>query len=183
MRWLRVKEATFFLPQEKLAARFKSRLKAWLQAEQPELFQRVPAKVWWRKWVADVQPVDSGEAALKYLAAYLCRPPLHESQLEAGAPDTVTFRNRENGGAVERCTLNGQEFVRRCLQHVLPRGFQRVRHYGWLGGAAQGKRARIQALLDWRAPALAPPLPVPPPRCPACGAVMRLLGPVAREPP
>jgi transposase-like zinc-binding protein/putative transposase len=76
LRWVRVKDAKFFLPQAKLAARFKGRLKAWLQAH-PALFQALPAKVLWVKWVADVQAVGSGQAALKYLAAYLCRPPLH----------------------------------------------------------------------------------------------------------
>ena len=183
LRWVRVKDAQFFLPQVKLAARFKGRLKAWLQTEQSELFKRVPAKAWWRQWVADVQPVGAGDAALKYLAAYLCRPPLHESQLETWDTQTVTFRYRENGGAQARCTVRGQEFVRRVLQHVLPKGFQRVRHYGWLGTAARAKRERIHALLDWRAPALVSSTPTPPPKCPGCGQVMVLIGSVARKPP
>jgi hypothetical protein len=183
LRWLRVQDATFFLPQVKLAARFKGRLKAWLQDEHPELFAQVPAKVWWVKWVADIQPVGAGEAALQYLAAYLCRPPLHESQVENWTAQTVTFRYRENGGAQKRCTVSGEEFVRRVLQHVLPKSFQRVRHYGWLGAAAQAKRERIAALLDWRAPALVPPAPAPPPVCPGCGKTMVLIGRLARKPP
>lgn len=183
LRWLRVKDAQFFLPQVKLAARYKGRLKAWLQAQHPELLKQVPVKVWWRKWVADVQPVGSGEAALKYLAAYLGRPPLHESQIESWDAHRVTFRYRENGGAQKSCILSGPEFVRRFLQHVLPRGFQRVRHYGWLGAAARAKWERILALLDWRAPAAVPPAPVTPPVCPDCGQVMVLMGSVARKPP
>ena len=183
LRWLRVKDPQFFLPQQKLAACFKGRLRRWLKAGQPALLKAVPPKVWWRKWVADIQPVGSGEAALKYLAAYLCRPPLHESQLESVDAQNVTFRYRENSGAVQRVTLSGEEFLRRVLQHVLPRGFQRVRHYGWRGGAAHAKWERILALLDWRAPALALPAPLPPPKCPACGAVMALIGSVARKPP
>jgi Putative transposase/Transposase zinc-binding domain len=183
LRWVRVKDPQFFLPQVKLAARFKGRLQAWLQAEHPELFKRVPAKVWWVKWVADVQPVGSGAAALKYLANYLCQPPLHESQIEQWDQQRVTFRYRANGGTVKRGTVSGQEFVRRVLQHVLPKGFQRVRHYGWLGAAAQAKRERIAALLDWRAPTLLPPPPRPPPKCPGCGQVMVLIAAVARKPP
>jgi hypothetical protein len=184
LRWVRVKDPQFFLPQGKLAARFKGRLKAWLQAYEPELFQAVPAKVWWMKWVADIQAVGSGEAALKYLAAYLCRPPLHESQLEAADQRSVTFRYRENGGTVKRCTVSGAEFLRRFLQHVLPRGFQRVRHYGWLGAAAAAKRERIAALLDWKPPAPPPATPnAQPPQCPACGKVMCLIGELARQPP
>jgi hypothetical protein len=183
LRWLRVKDTAFLFPQVKLAARFKGRLKAWLQQHEPELFKAVPTKVWWLKWVADIQPVGSGEAALKYLAAYLCRPPLHESQIESWDANAVTFRYRENGGTQQHCTVSGEEFVRRVLQHVLPRGFQRVRHYGWLGAAAKTKRERIGALLDWRVPALVKPAPVPPPVCPGCGKTMVLIGSVARKPP
>ncbi|MBI2929338.1 MAG: transposase [Verrucomicrobia bacterium] len=133
--------------------------------------------------LADIQPVGSGEAALKYLAAYLCRPPLHESQIERWDAQTVTFRYREHGGASQRCTVSGEEFVRRLLQHVPPKGFQRVRHYGRLGGAARAKWERILALLDWKTPAWEPPAPVPPPVCPECGQVMRLIGTLARKPP
>ena len=193
LRWLRVQNAQFFLPQAKLAARFKGRLKAWLKAQHPKLLARVPAKGWWMKWTVDLQAVGSGEAALRYLAAYLCRPPLHESQVQswdppasdfgATSPQNVTFRYRDNGGTQKRCTVSGQEFVRRMLQHVLPKGFQRVRHYGWLGAAAQRKRERIAALLDWRMPARVPPVPVPAPVCPACGKTMVLIAQLARKPP
>lgn len=95
----------------------------------------------------------------------------------------MTFRYRENGGTPKRGTVSGSEFVRRVLQHVLPKGFQRVRHYGWLGAAARAKRQRIAALLDWRPPALVTPPPLPPPKCPGCGKVMMLIGSVARKPP
>jgi hypothetical protein len=120
---------------------------------------------------------------LQYLAAYLCRPPLKESQIETWDAQNVTFRYRENGGTQKACTVSGAEFLRRFLQHVLPKGFQRVRHYGWRGGAAQAKWERILALLDWRSPVVLKPAPVPPPVCPGCGKVMVLMGSVARKPP
>ena len=183
LRWVRVKDAEFFLPQGRLAARFKGRLKAWLKQSAPELYQQVPAKVWWLKWVVDLQPVGSGAAALQYLANYLAQPPLHESQLAAWDDQGVTFRYRDHAGMVQACSVSGEEFVRRCLQHVLPKGFQRVRHYGWRGAAAPGKWARILALLDWRAPA--PQLATrnaPPPPCPACGKAMFLIGTLPRAP-
>ena len=111
-------------------------------------------------------------------------PPLHESQIERWNAETVTFRYRENGGTQQRGTVSGEEFVRRVLQQVLPKGFQRVRHYGWQGAAARAKRERIGALLDWHAPAPQPStLNSQPPRCPGCGQVMVLIGSVARKPP
>ena len=129
--------------------------KAWLQAEhagpvQSRCRPRCGGQDGWRtsnRWA-------SGEAALKYLANYLCKPPLHESpDSKAGNAQTrdLPLPGQRRGG--KRGTVSGREFVRRFLQHVLPKGFQRVRHYGWLGAAAQAKRERIAALLDWRAPA------------------------------
>ena len=154
----------------------------WLKQDEPELFQRVPAQVWWRKWVADVQAVGSGEAALKYLANYLCQPPLREHQLEQSDEQGVTFRYRANDGAVKRANVSGTEFVRRVLQHVPPKGFQRVRHYGWRGAAARPPWKRILALLDWK--------PIPPrstlnpqaPQCPGCGQTMFWIGTLPRAP-
>ena len=107
LRWMRVKNPEFLVPQAKLAARFKGRLKVWLKAHEPELFKEVPDKVWWLNWVADVQAVGGGEAALQYLARYLCKPPLHESQIEQWDAAGVTFRYRENGGTLKRCTVSG----------------------------------------------------------------------------
>ena len=49
-------------------------------------------------------------------------------------------------------TVTAMEFLRRFLQHVLPKGFQRVRHYGWLSPASKAKWERILALLDWKPP-------------------------------
>ena len=182
LRWVRVKDAAFLIPQVKLAARFKGRLKAWLKQSEPELFKQVPAKVWWMKWVVDVQAVGGGEAALKYLANYLCQPPLREHQIERDDASGVTFRYRTNDGTVQRATVSGSEFVRRVLQHVLPKGFQRVRHYGWRGAAAKEKWARILALLDWKPPIVIKPAPLPPPKCPCCGKTMLLIGTLPRAP-
>jgi hypothetical protein len=194
LRWLRVKDAAFCLPQEKLAARFKGRLKAWLQQEQPELFKAVPAKAWWRKWVVDLQAVGSGAAALKYLAAYVHRGPLHPARLKAWDPPAsdsgatsggnVTFSYRDGAGRERRSVVSGMEFVRRLLQHVPPKHFQRVRHSGWRAAAARAKWERIVALLDWRAPRLPPATKKPQPvLCPGCGKAMRLIGTLARSPP
>ena len=141
LRWVRVKAGGFLVPQVKLAARFKGRLKAWLK-QAPELFQQIPAKVWWRKWVVDVQAVGSGEAALKYLANYLCQPPLREHQLERDGAQGVTFRYRDNHGTVQRATVSGMEFVRRFLQHVLPNPTQ-------TGGASVPASRSLRTAMWW----------------------------------
>ena len=74
LRWLRPPSADFFLPQRVLAARFRNRLKQSLA--QAQAFPQIPAAVWRQNWVVDVQPVGGGEAALKYLSAYVGRTAL-----------------------------------------------------------------------------------------------------------
>lgn len=184
LRWMRPKSPGFFLPQIVLAARFGNRLKQVLAGEHPAEFKNIPAKVWRQKWVVDVQPVGSGQTALKYLSAYVTRTALGNQRILRDADGQITFKYKDSGGQQERTlTLSAHEFLRRFLQHVLPRGFQRVRYYGWLGPAAKQRWQRILALLDWK-----PPLPrssthSSQPLCPCCGVKLFWLGTLGRGPP
>ena len=186
LRWKRVVDPQFFLPQAVLAARFKNRLRRWLEAEHQELLRQIPARAWRQKWVVDVQPVGRGQTALRYLAAYVQKTALSASRLVGCDERTVTFTYSDRAtGRTKMLRLRAEEFLRRFLQHVLPPGFQRVRHYGWLSPAAKARWARIHALLDWK-PAESPRAvgaPCCTPGCPRCQKPMRLLGTLARSPP
>jgi hypothetical protein len=182
-RWVRPRQPDYFLPQRVLARRFRTRLKAALRQAHSQLFGQIPAAVWRADWVADVQPVGSGEPALKYLAAYVYRTALSAERIVADADGQIRFAWRDNQGRNRTTRLPAERFLHRFLQHVLPKGFQRVRYFGWLSPAAKAKFARIAALLDWRAPALVPPAPLPPPQCPHCHKPMRLMGRLPRAPP
>jgi hypothetical protein len=80
-------------------------------------------------------------------------------------------------------TLQPEDFLHRFLQHVLPRGFQRIRYFGFLSAAAKKKWRRVLALLDWTPPPLKAASPIPAPLCPSCKKPMTLLGQLARAPP
>jgi len=186
LRWKRVKDPEFFLPTKVLAARFRNRLRQWLEAEHQELLRQIPVRAWRTAWVVDVQPVGRGHTALKYLAAYVQKTALSAARLIACDEASVTFTHQDRAtGQTKTLRLSGQEFLRRFLQHVLPSGFQRVRHFGWLSPAAKARWQRIHALLDWK-PALPPNAQAAPswaPQCPRCQKPMRLLGTFARSPP
>ena len=82
-------------------------------------------------------------------------------------------------------TLTGEEFLRRFLQHVLPRGFTRVRHYGWLSPAARERYARVRQILRAGDVVLSRPDKAAI-LCPCCGHVMTFLHALrtrARPPP
>lgn len=186
LRWKRVEDPQFLLPQRVLAARFKNRLRQWLEAQHQEVLRQIPASAWRTPWVVDVQPAGRGQTALRYLAAYVQKTALSPTRLVACDDTTVTLTYQDrHSGQVRTLRLSGEEFLRRFLQHVLPTGFQRVRHFGWLSPAAKARWLRIQALLDWKAAAspTADSAPCWVPHCPRCDKPMRLLGPLARPPP
>lgn len=186
LRWQRVKDPQFLLPTRVLAARFRNRLSQWLEEHHQDWLKTIAAKAWRIPWVVDVQPVGRGHTALRYLAAYVQKTALSAARLVACDDATVTFTHQEREtGRTHRLSLKGQEFLRRFLQHVLPTGFQRVRHFGWLSPAARTRWQRIHALLDWK-PAVPPADPAAAtwaPQCPRCQKPMRLLGTLARSPP
>jgi len=181
-RWCESKNPYFFLPQIVVAARFRNRLKTALQAQ--EDFDQIPSEVWRQKWIVDVQPVGSGEPAIKYLSAYVYRTALGSQRILADQDGQITFQYKDSR-TQQWCTLTlgALEFIRRFLQHVLPQGLQRVRYYGWLAAAATARWQRILALLDWQAPARLPAPPRSTPLCPHCGAPLVWIGTLSRAPP
>jgi hypothetical protein len=134
--------------------------------------------------VADVQPVGTGEPALKYLAAYVYRTALSAERILADDGQAITFSYRDSKDRGPRTVrLPAEGFLHRFLQHVLPQGLQRVRHFGFLSAAAKTQWQRVLALLDWKPPPRVLPPPRPPPLCLTCNKPMTLIGRLARAPP
>ncbi len=102
------------------------------------------ATLYEQEWVVYSQPPAAGAAVvLKYLARYVHRVAISNSRLLAVTDETVTFAYKDyrQGGRQKEMTLSGEEFARRFVQHVLPRGFVRVRHYGLL--ANRGREEKL----------------------------------------
>jgi hypothetical protein len=126
--WMRAK-ADFLVHVKPLAALFRAKLRAALR--QTAFWNEIPATVWQQPWVVDCRSVGSGRAALKYLAPYIFRVALSNNRIVRVADGKVTFRyTSSQSGQMAYCTLPVQEFLRRFLQHSLPKGFVKVRYYG-----------------------------------------------------
>ena len=111
---------------------------------------------------------------------------LDSSRITAVDEDSVRFRWTGRKSRKEQITkLSGEEFLRRFLQHVLPRGLMRVRHFGWLSPAARARYAHMRHLLRAGEAVLKCPDKVEI-CCPGCGGLMKFLHalrPRARPPP
>ncbi len=129
------------------------------------------------KWVAHCEHVGNGLPALKYLAKYLYRGVISEKNIVSINNGNITFRYcHSTTGEVRYRTLKGEDFLHIFLKHVLPRGFRRVRDYGFLHGNAKRIRTLIQLILQvftWSQPKLRlkPKL-----SCPKCKSAMRTVG-------
>jgi hypothetical protein len=132
---------------------------------------------------------------LAYLARYTHRVAISNSRLVALDERGVTFRYKDyrcSGQARYRTmTLSADEFIRRFLLHVLPKGFHRIRHYGLLASAGcKANIARAKELIGTPIPQVEPPAAhqaVGPdattdhrPPCPCCGGRMIIVEVFAR---
>ena len=144
-------------------------------------FLRHLAPVRKKRWVVYAKPPFAGpEAVLAYLSRYTHRVAISNRRLTAFDEAGVTFRYKDyRRSAPERqqvMTLAADEFIRRFLLHVLPRGFHRIRHYGLLASATRkASIARARELLGIATPpeAIEPEEPIDTrPSCPCCGGHM-----------
>ena len=127
------------------------------------------------KWVVDCTRVGKGLSALKYLSRYLYRGVILEKNIVAGQDGNVTFKYVESRtGKTRYRTLKGEDFLWLVLQHVLPKGFRRVRDYGFLHGNAKKLLSLVQMVLQVLIEACTP-RPRPVFKCPKCQAPMRII--------
>ena len=97
-------------------------------------YKNLKNKLYAKKWIVDVRdPVKDPEHVLEYLARYTHRVAIANSRIRAIKEGMVTFtaKNRKKN-KTEPVTITAVEFIRRFLLHSLPRGFVRIRHYGYL---------------------------------------------------
>lgn len=153
-----------------LAKVFRARLLAALNNAGMTRPIGVPAR-----WVVDCAHVGTGQPALEYLSRYLYRGVISENNIVTNHGGSVTFRYTESRtGHTQTRTLKGEDFLWRVLQHVLPKGFRRVRDFGFLHGNAK-KRLRLVQLVLQGVIASRPPRLRPVFKCPACQSPMTLV--------
>jgi hypothetical protein len=197
-RWVSCRPG-FFLPVRVLSRLFRGKFLAGLRQAYsagrlrlageaaalavPEAFAGWLAALHRREWVVYAKPPFGGpQQALKYLARYTHRVALGNDRLLALREGQVTFRWKDyrRGNQQRRLSLPVNEFFRRFLQHVLPRGFVKVRHYGLL---ANRQREWKLAVCRWlltllgvcRAAAGGAEAAEQPRLCPECGQGKLLL--------
>ncbi len=102
------------------------------------------AVLWRHDWVVYAKTPLAGPAAvLDYLSRYTHRTAIGNERLVGIAGQSVRLRVRaDDRGGKRTIAMPGEQFIARLLQHVLPGGFKRIRHYGLLAPCAKAERLR-----------------------------------------
>jgi hypothetical protein len=181
-RVVTVKHAKYLVDESALRTIFRARFRdglADLAKEHP--LPGIDPAVWRKDWGVHLKAFGSGENIIKYLGRYVCRTAIGDSRIVSVTDTHVSFRwkDRANGDAQCVDTLEGTEFVKRYLRHVLPRGMRAVRYYGFCHPASKVKRERVAfhtgRTLLIGAVVVAPEKPPHVVSCPCCGEPMKKL--------
>lgn len=160
-RWVRPRYP-FFLPVKVLSRVFRGKFCAGLKRlyrrkrlrcggpasvlAEPKQFHKLLRRLHRRDWVVYAKPAFGGpEKVLRYLGRYTHRIAISNHRLLAFDGQRVTFRWKDyaHGGKQRKMTLDGTEFLRRFFLHVLPKGFVRIRHFGFLANRFRSTRIAL----------------------------------------
>lgn len=185
-QWL-PSRADFFVPVHALSKIFHAKFRDSLQ--RAGLLSQIDPSVWRQSWVVHSQAVGHGRASLKYLAPYVFRVAISDRRIVSCDNGRVTFSYLKSGSnRWRKMSVDAPEFIRRFLQHVLPTGFQKVRHYGFASPNSKRAIESVRWVVTLHHDLLfsllaqqSPTTPRPRIRCPACGGAMILVGFVSGE--
>jgi hypothetical protein len=161
-RWIHPRYADFFLPVKILSRIFRGKFVEALRRayDRNELdlsggSEHLRARAAWRAfvnalfetdWVVYAKPAFGGaHAVLRYLGRYTHRVAISNHRLLAFDGERVTFSYKDyaHGNARRTMTLTAMEFLRRFVQHILPRGFVRIRQSGFLANTCRSARIAV----------------------------------------
>lgn len=144
-KW-RASKPDFFIHVKPLSRMYRRLFKEALH--EAGLLEQVPAELWSKEWIVNSQASGGGEPTLKYLANYVFRVAISNNRIISFDENVVKFRYRKTKSSRWRTMeLDPMEFLRRFLQHVLPHGFMKVRHYGFLSSTSKFIIQKIREMI------------------------------------
>ncbi len=133
-QWLQVKNKTFLAPVKALSKIFRAKFMKLARKALPitSSNKKFPAGIWQKNWVVYSKPnLKEPQKVLQYLARYVHRIAITNNRIISDQDGKITFQYKDSKTSkTKKMTLEAMEFTRRFLQHVLPKGFHKVRFYG-----------------------------------------------------
>ncbi len=186
-QWLSSRQ-DMFVHTKPFSIIFRAKIKH--ELEKAGLLHKIDPSVWKKEWVANSQYAGKGDNTLRYLSRYVFRVAISNNRIKSISDKAVRFsykdRERKTWKTME---LEPMEFIRRFLQHVLPHGFMKIRHYGFMHPNSSLSVDKLRELISLvhifikKTRAAVPELKKPKIKCACCGKPLRyvaFLKPVSR---
>lgn len=186
-RWISPRKRKFFLPVKPLGHLFRGKFLSYLEEAfavnrldlhgrvreltHPVRFAEFVSSLREQEWVVYAKPPFGGpQQVLHYLARYTHRVAISNGRLLGLENGRVRFRWRDSRdhNQIKEISLEAVEFIRRFLLHVLPSGFVKIRHFGFLSN--RNRKKMVQHCRELLPPSSAEPILLEPrpPLCPVC---------------
>lgn len=176
----------FYLPVVPLGIIYKAKFKD-LMKEQG-LYELIPAAAWKIAWNVNCQAGqnsnaegsinNAGENVIKYLAPYVLRVAISDSRIVKVSDEAIVIKyKKQKSNRLRTTKFSPMEFIRRFLQHVLPKGFMKIRYFGFMHPSCAVTLNKVKEIITdalgiSRALSERKPEPQPEPVCPHCGGIL-----------
>ena len=158
-KWLYSRKK-FFLPMRVMAKLFRGKFLAYLRAEynrlnffgdseylnNPESFQNLMQSCYSKDWIVySKPPFKTVNTVVEYLGRYTHRVAISNNRILSVKDSRVTFvwKDYRDNNKRKVMTITAEEFIRRFMLHVLPKGFNKIRHFGYLGSRSRSVKLSI----------------------------------------
>lgn len=175
----RAKSGKYLFNHKAMAKVFRAKILKAMTAHKLQVPASTP-----QKWVVDCKNVGKGDKALIYLGRYLYKGVIREKDILKIENGMVTFRYcNSKTKKFQKRMVSGEHFLWLLVQHILPKGFRRVRSYGFLHPCSRQLIALLQYLLKVNPAAMLKELaPRPAFICRCCGEKMKIVATKMRQP-
>ena len=146
-QWLSSRQ-DLFVHTKPLEIIFKAKFKDAMK--KAGLLDKIDPEVWQQQWVIDSQAVGQGQNSLRYLSRYVFRVAVSNNRIKSIENGVIKFLYKDRKKKKWKITaLDAMEFIKRFLQHVLPKGFMKIRHYGFLNPNSTLTIEKIRELISF----------------------------------
>ena len=142
-------DGKFLFPVKALSKVFRAKYCAKLKVKSPIQYEQIRQDLWKKPWVVFAKkPFGSPKSVVEYLGRYTHKIAISNHRIKSIDNENVTFTYKDYrvAGVKKQMTLTHQEFIRRFGLHILPKGFVKIRHYGFL--SSTWKRQKLKLLQE-----------------------------------
>jgi hypothetical protein len=139
-------DGNFLFPIKALSKVFRAKYCEKIKEKEPIKYEQIRQELWQKPWVVFAKkPFGSSKSVVEYLGRYTHKIAISNHRIKNIDNQNVTFHYKDYrmAGTKKQITLTHGEFIRRFSLHILPKGFVKIRHYGFLSSTSKRQKLKV----------------------------------------